>query len=106
MNAFLKMLWSNALRVIVSKLLPWLMSEAARFAADYLPRAVEIVKTVQASTDVPGQEKFRLAGDMLRVELKTQAKAYRDHWIDTVIQAAVGVMKDQPAKAAAAIKVP
>lgn len=104
MNAWLRMLWSGALRIIVTKLLPWLLSEAATFAAGYLPRAVEIVKSVEGSTDVHGQEKFRLAGDMLRVELKTQAVLYRDHWVDTAIQAAVGVMKDESARLARDIK--
>lgn len=97
MSAFWKMLGSAILRGIVTKLLPWLLSEAAQFTASYLPRAVEIVKTVQASTDVPGPEKLRLAGDMLRVELKTQGVAFRDHLVDSAVQAAVGVMKDEAA---------
>ena len=104
MGIVLKLMGNKVLREIVAAVLRWLLSEAAAFTARYLTRAVEIVEVVQATADVPGAEKFRMAGDMLKDELRHQGVAFRDHAIDSVIQAAVGVMKAHSDKAKAAIK--
>lgn len=94
MNVILKLLGNRVLRAIVAAVLDWLLSEAAAFTARYLTRSVEIVEKV-AKENIPNPEKFRLAGDMLRAELKTQGIAFKDHAVDSAIQAAVGVLKAQ-----------
>lgn len=100
MGIILKLMSSPMLRAIVAQLLSWLVSECAAFVAKYLTRASEIVKQADMlkepdGTEAPGKEKFRWAGDKLTAELKAQGVEVRQHMIDSAIQAAVGVIKEQ-----------
>lgn len=95
MSVIWRLLRNRVLLAIIDKLLDWFKSEAARFASEYLQVAIPIVKEA-ALMDVPGPEKFRWAGDKLRVQLTEQGIKFRNHWVDTAIQAAVGAVESMP----------
>ena len=109
MGVILKILSSPALRAIISQLLAWLVSECAAFVSKYLNTALPIIRDAEAlktndGEALPGPEKFAWAKQHLIAELKAQGVEARGHYADTLIQAAVGVVKAEADKLAAKAK--
>ncbi len=98
MGIILKLIANPVLRAIVASLLQWLLSECAGFVARYVTKAKPIVEAAMKATGPDGKKlewpaNFKLARDSLAAELKVEGIEYRDHFIDSTIQAAVGIVK-------------
>ena len=76
------------LRTVINALLPWLKSEAAKFAAAYIAQAVPIVREIAKRNDLKNSEKAKLAGDVLKLELKQMGKEYKTRFINQTIELA------------------
>ena len=76
------------LRIVINALLPWLKSEAAKFAAAYIAQAVPIVREIAGRNDLQNADKAKLAADMLKLELKQMGKEYKTRFVNQTIELA------------------
>ena len=87
-----RVLLSGALRVVVKALLVWLKSEAAKFTAEYIADAQDIVRSVAINKQMSGREKFDFACDELVKKLKDKGLKYKDHWVHDAVQTAYSAL--------------
>ncbi len=86
-----KILWGQ-LKTVFTALLPWLKSEAAKFAAELLPDAKQIVAEV-AQMDISNSEKAELAAKKLRSRVIALGYEYKDRYLNQVIEIAYDMFK-------------
>jgi len=76
------------LRTVINTLLPWLKSEAAKFVSAYISLAIPIVREIAKRNDLKNTEKAKLAGDVLKLELKQMGKEYKTRFVNQTIELA------------------
>jgi hypothetical protein len=88
-----KILWGQ-LKTVFTALLPWLKTEAAKFAAELLPDAKQIVAEVAKKDGLSNREKFELAAKTLRQRAIDLGYDYKDRYVNQLVEIAYGLFKE------------
>lgn len=89
----LRVFFSGTLKMVLAALIPWLKTEAAKFAADYLDDAKDIVAGVAKQKDLDNAAKYAVAKGMLVQLMREKAATYRDSWVNLLIEIAYAEVK-------------
>jgi hypothetical protein len=89
----IKVFFSGALKKVLAALIPWLKTEAAKFAAEYLEDAKDIVAGVAKQTDLSNSEKFAAAKIRLIELMRDKAAAYKESWVNLLVELAYSEVK-------------
>ena len=91
----IRVFFSGALKSVLAALIPWLKTEAAKFAAEYLAEAKDIVAEVATMSELSNSEKFAKAKSMLKDAVKRKAAMYRDSWLNLLVELAYSEYKNE-----------
>jgi hypothetical protein len=89
----IKVFFSGALKKVLAALIPWLKTEAAKFAAEYLEDAKDIVAGVAKQTDLSNAEKFAAAKIRLLELMRDKAATYKESWVNLLVELAYSEVK-------------
>jgi hypothetical protein len=91
----IKVFFSGALKQVLATLIPWLKTEAAKFVAELLPDAKEIVTKIALQSELSNREKFETAARLIAHRARELGYEYKDSYINQLVEIAYGVVKEQ-----------